>query len=95
MLFRSDRIRSPVIFFQGLKDRVVPPDQTVRMVEALRRNRVPVAYLGFPDEGHGFRRTDTLRHTLEAELAFYARLFGFTPAETLPALAVHNSAGSE
>ena len=79
-LYAAGRIRCPVIFFQGLKDRVVPPDQTERMVRALRAERVPVEYLSFPEEGHGFRRHESLRATLEAELAFYARVFGFRPA---------------
>ncbi|MDE2109491.1 MAG: prolyl oligopeptidase family serine peptidase, partial [Gammaproteobacteria bacterium] len=65
---------------QGLKDEVVPPDQTERMVQALRAREVPVKYLTFPEEGHGFRRRETLQVTLEAELAFYGRVFGFTPA---------------
>ncbi|MGH8292892.1 MAG: prolyl oligopeptidase family serine peptidase, partial [Gammaproteobacteria bacterium] len=79
-LYAAGRIRCPLIFFQGLEDKVVPPDQTQRMVQALRANQVPVEYLEFAEEGHGFRRRETLRVTLEAELAFYGRVFGFTPA---------------
>ena len=79
-LYAAGRIRRPVIFFQGLKDKIVPPDQTQRMVQNLRANGVPVEYLEFPEEGHGFRRRETLQATLEAELAFYSRVFGFTPA---------------
>lgn len=79
-LYAAGRIRCPVIFFQGLKDKVVLPDQTERMVQALRASEVPVEYLTFPEEGHGFRRRETLQVTLEAELAFYGRVFGFTPA---------------
>lgn len=78
-LYAADRIACPVIFFQGLKDKVVPPDQTERMVQALRANDVPVEYLSFPEEGHGFRRRDTLQRTLETELSFYGRIFDFTP----------------
>ncbi|MDE1886517.1 MAG: S9 family peptidase [Gammaproteobacteria bacterium] len=79
-LHAAANIRCPVIFFQGLKDKVAPPDQTQRMVQALRINQVPVKYLEFPEEGHGFRRRETLQRTLEAELAFYGQVFGFTPA---------------
>ena len=79
-LYAAGRIRCPVIFFQGLKDRVVPPDQTERMVRALRAQRVAVEYLSFAEEGHGFRRRQTLQATLAAELAFYGRVFGFGPA---------------
>lgn len=85
-LYAAEQIRAPVIFFQGLRDRVVPPDQTARMAAALAAQHVPVACLTFPEEGHGFRRAATLTRTLEAELGFCARVFGFTPAEPLPPL---------
>ncbi|HSN18748.1 MAG TPA: prolyl oligopeptidase family serine peptidase [Gammaproteobacteria bacterium] len=85
-LYAADRIKAPVIFFQGSKDKVVLPDQTVRMLHALRERGVPAACVLFPEEGHGFRRADTLRQVLAAELAFYARVFGFTPADAVPVL---------
>jgi len=85
-LYAADRIRVPVIFFQGSKDKVVLPDQTGRMLHALRERHVPAACLLFPEEAHGFRHADTLRQVLAAELAFYARVFGFTPADAVPAL---------
>ena len=85
-LYAASAIRVPVLFFQGLKDRVVLPDQTARMVLALQGNRVPVACLTFPEEGHGFRRAGTLQAVLQAELAFYSQVFGFTPADRVPAL---------
>ena len=87
-LHAAERIRVPVLLFQGLKDTVVPPDQTARLVEVLKAHRVPVACLTFPEEGHGFRRAETLQAVLAAELAFYAYLFGFTPADTVPKLAL-------
>ncbi len=85
-LYAADRIRAPVLFFQGLKDRVVLPEQTYRMLAALRAKGVPAACLTFPEEGHGFRRADTLERVLEAELGFYSRLFGFAPADAVPEL---------
>lgn len=78
-----DRLNCPIIFFQGLEDRVVPPNQAERMVEALRGKGVPVAYVAYPREGHGFREAAHIRRTYEAELYFYSRIFGFTPAEPL------------
>jgi dipeptidyl aminopeptidase/acylaminoacyl peptidase len=75
-LHHAERITAPVIFFQGLEDRVVPPDQTERMVSALRQRGVPVEYHAFPGEQHGFRQSETIRRCLEAELAFYLRAFG-------------------
>lgn len=85
-----DRMTRPMIFFQGLDDRVVPPDQTARMVDALRRKRVPVAFLAFAGEAHGFRRAETIRRSLEAELYFYGRIFGFAPADRLEPVAIEN-----
>ncbi len=67
------RISSPVIFFQGEDDRVVPPDQTARMVEALRKKKIPAEVIYFPGEGHGFRAGETIRRALEAEYQFYLR----------------------
>lgn len=80
----ADRLSCPMIFFQGNDDKVVPPAQSQRMVDALKRRGIPVAYLSFDGEGHGFRRADTVRRTLEAELAFYATVFGFQAAGPLP-----------
>ena len=83
-----ERLASPVIFFQGLEDKVVPPNQTERMVEALRDRRVPVARLTFEGEQHGFRRADTIRRALEAGLYFYGRILGFEPADALEAIPI-------
>ena len=73
-LTHADALRCPVIFFQGADDRVVPPNQTEMMVEALRRRGVPVGYLLFAGEQHGFRRAETIKRALDAELYFYAAL---------------------
>jgi dipeptidyl aminopeptidase/acylaminoacyl peptidase len=86
----ADQIDCPVIFFQGLEDRVVPPNQAESMVEALRTRGVPVAYLTFEGEGHGFRQAANIKRTLEAELAFYGRVLGFTPADSTGQLVIHN-----
>jgi acetyl esterase/lipase len=85
-LYAAADIRAPVLFFQGLKDKVVLPDQTERMLQALRQNGVPAACLTFAEEGHGFRRADSLRAVLSAELAFYSQVFRLTPADALTAL---------
>jgi len=71
-LQHANRISAPVIFFQGDEDRVVPPNQTELMVEALRANGTPVAYLLFAGEQHGFRKAETIKRALDAELYFYA-----------------------
>ena len=76
-LRHAARIRAPMIFFQGLEDRVVPPSQSLVMVEALRAQGVPVAHHTFEGEGHGFRQQATIAACLDAELAFYGQVFGF------------------
>ncbi|MGH8587513.1 MAG: alpha/beta hydrolase family protein, partial [Gammaproteobacteria bacterium] len=85
-----ERLSCPVIFFQGLEDRVVPPEQAEKMVEALRSKKLPVAYLAFPGEQHGFRQAETIKRVLDAELYFYARVFGFEPADPLEPVAIDN-----
>jgi dipeptidyl aminopeptidase/acylaminoacyl peptidase len=75
-----EQLRSPVILFQGLEDEVVPPNQAETMVAALASNGVPHAYLPFEGEQHGFRKAETNVRCLEAELYFYGRIMGFSPA---------------
>ena len=62
-----------MLFFQGLQDKVVPPEQTERMAEALRSNGIPVEVRLFDDEGHGFRNQATQIEVLEATEAFFRR----------------------
>ena len=69
-----DRLSVPVIFFQGAEDRVVPPDQTERMVAGLKDRGIPVGYLLFDGEQHGFRKAENIKRALDAELYFYAAL---------------------
>jgi len=66
---------------QGVDDMVVPIAQAEQIVDALRRQQIPHAYLAFEGEGHGFRRAENIRRALEAELSFYAQVFGFTLAD--------------
>jgi dienelactone hydrolase len=72
-----DRLNCPVIFFQGLEDQVVPPNQAETMVAALRRKGVDTTYIPFEGEQHGFRRAENIKRSLEEELLFYGRIFGF------------------
>jgi dipeptidyl aminopeptidase/acylaminoacyl peptidase len=73
-LTHADKLDCPVIFFQGSEDRVVPPNQTEMMVEALRRRGIPCGYLLFAGEQHGFRRAENIKRALDAELYFYSEL---------------------
>jgi dipeptidyl aminopeptidase/acylaminoacyl peptidase len=68
-----------VILFQGLDDKIVPPAQAETFVAALQAKGLPCEYLSFPNEGHGFRQAETIRRVADAELQFYARVFGFAP----------------
>jgi dipeptidyl aminopeptidase/acylaminoacyl peptidase len=89
----TDKLRRPMIFFQGLDDKVVPPPQSEVMVEALRKRGVPVAYLTLEGEGHGFRKADSIVRTLEAELVFYLRVFGIPAPIDLPEVEIENLPG--
>ncbi len=86
----AEGLSCPVIFFQGLEDKVVPPNQAERMVQVLRERGLPVAYLAFEGEPHGFRRAGTIEAVFLAELSFYGRVFGFRPAGELPELEIEN-----
>jgi dipeptidyl aminopeptidase/acylaminoacyl peptidase len=89
-LTHAGEITCPVIFFQGLEDKVVPPEQSRSMARTLRTNGVPVAYREFADEGHGFRSAETIIEVLESEYAFYARVLGLEPDEALPEIEIDN-----
>jgi len=79
----AERLSCPVIFFQGLDDKVVLPEQSEVMVAAMKARGIPAAYLAFEGEGHGFRRKETIARTLEAEASFYAQVFGFELADRI------------
>ena len=68
---------------QGAEDRIVPPSEAERIVDALWERRVPHAYLLFPGEDHGFRGRDAIIRSIGAELSFYGQVFGFTPADDI------------
>jgi dipeptidyl aminopeptidase/acylaminoacyl peptidase len=85
-----DRLSAGVIFLQGLEDRVVPPNQAEAMVNALRAKQLPVAYVTFPGEGHGFRDARNIQRAIEAEFSFFARVFRIPGAESLPSVEIEN-----
>ncbi|GCE10613.1 S9 family peptidase [Tengunoibacter tsumagoiensis] len=86
----TDQLSCPVIFFQGLEDEVVPPNQAETMVAALRAKKLPVAYLAFEGEQHGFRQGKNIKRSMEAELYFYSRVFHFTPADEIEPVEIEN-----
>jgi len=89
-IYFADRLSVPVIFFQGLEDKVVPPNQAEMMVDALRQKGVPVAYVAFAGEQHGFRRAENIKRSLDGELYFYGRIFGFELAEPVEPVPIEN-----
>jgi dipeptidyl aminopeptidase/acylaminoacyl peptidase len=92
-LHHADGLDCPVIVFQGLDDRVVPPAQAEVLVSALRDKGLPVAYLTFEGEQHGFRQAESIRRVAEAELSFYGQVLGFTPAGPVPTVEIENRSG--
>jgi dipeptidyl aminopeptidase/acylaminoacyl peptidase len=94
-LYAIEHLNCPVIFFQGLEDKVVPPNQAELIVASLKKRGVPVAFLAFAGEQHGFRQAETIKQTLESELVFYATIFQIplrerTQGEVLPTVEISN-----
>ena len=85
-----DSLSAPMIVLQGLDDEIVPPNQAELMVNALREKGLPVAYLTFEGEQHGFRQAANIRRALEAELYFYSRVFGFDLADEIEPVQIDN-----
>jgi dipeptidyl aminopeptidase/acylaminoacyl peptidase len=81
-----ENFKAALITFQGSEDKVVPPDQSRAIVAALKAKGVPVAYIEFEGEQHGFRKAENIVRSLESELGFYGRVFGFEPDGPLPAV---------
>jgi dipeptidyl aminopeptidase/acylaminoacyl peptidase len=80
-IHHHQRLDCPVIFFQGLEDRVVPPSQAEAMVAVLAKRGIPHAYVPFAGEQHGFRRAENIRTALDGELYFYSKVFGFAASQ--------------
>ena len=85
-----DGFNQPLIVFQGSEDKIVPPNQSEAIVNVLKEKGIPVAYLLFDGEQHGFRKAENTIRSLEAELYFYGQIFGFTPADTIEPVEIMN-----
>lgn len=68
-----DRIRAPLIVFQGANDTNVPRDESDRMVEVLRKKRHNVEYVVYPDEGHGFTRRANRIDNMQKTVDFFRK----------------------
>ena len=86
----TDRLSCPIILFQGLEDKVVPPNQAEMMYEAALKNGLPVAYVPFEGEQHGFRKAENIKRSLDGELYFYSKVFGFELAEPVEPVRIEN-----
>jgi dipeptidyl aminopeptidase/acylaminoacyl peptidase len=89
-IHHAEKLSCPVIFFQGLEDEVVPKEQAETMFAALREKGLPVAYVPFEGEQHGFRRAENIRRALDGELYFYSRIFGFDLADPVEPVPIEN-----
>ncbi len=89
-IHHTARLASPMILLQGAEDKAVPPAQAQTMFDAVAAKGLPVAYLLFEGEQHGFRRAATIRRALEAELCFYGKVFGFEPADAIEPVDIRN-----
>ncbi|PSB12099.1 peptidase [Pleurocapsa sp. CCALA 161] len=89
-IYFIEQLDCPVIFFQGLKDQVVPPNQAEMMFEAIKKKGLPVAYIAFEQEAHGFRIAENIQKALDSEFYFYSRIFGFEPADRLEQIEIIN-----
>ncbi|GAB4504260.1 MAG: S9 family peptidase [Anaerolineales bacterium] len=89
-IHHTERLVTPIILFQGDSDPIVPPEQAEKMYQAVRRRGIPTAYLLFGGEMHGFRKAENIQRSLEAELYFYSRIFGFTPADEIEPVKIEN-----
>lgn len=89
-IHHTDKLSCPVILMQGLEDKIVLPNQAEMMRDALREKGLPVAHVPFQGEQHGFRKAESIKRALEAELYFYSKIFGFEPADNLPPVTIEN-----
>jgi dipeptidyl aminopeptidase/acylaminoacyl peptidase len=86
----TELLSCAVIFFQGLEDKVVLPNQAEMMVAAIKAKGLPVAYIAFAEEQHGFRRAENIKRTLDGEIYFYSRVFGFELADEIEPVPITN-----
>ncbi|MGH9298523.1 MAG: prolyl oligopeptidase family serine peptidase [Acidimicrobiales bacterium] len=90
-LFHTDQLETPLILFQGLADKIVPPSQAEAMAAALAEKGLPFAYITYEGEQHGFAKAENIKRTAEAELYFYGRVLGFDPAGELDPVEIENA----
>jgi dipeptidyl aminopeptidase/acylaminoacyl peptidase len=85
-----DQLAAPILLLQGSDDKVVPPDQAEMMAAAARQKGLPVALIMFEGEGHGFRKAETIKAAIEAQIYFLGRILDFEPADQVPPILIEN-----
>jgi dipeptidyl aminopeptidase/acylaminoacyl peptidase len=85
-----DRLSAPILLLQGTEDTVVPPQQAEMLADAARLKHLPVALIMFEGEGHGFRRAETIKASIEVQIYFLGRIFGFEPADRVSPIPIDN-----
>ncbi|MCP5098804.1 MAG: S9 family peptidase [Chloroflexi bacterium] len=86
----TDKINCPLILFQGLEDKVVPPNQSEMLFDAVKAKGIPVAYVPFEGEQHGFRQAPNIKRALDGEFYFYSKVFNYTPADEIKPIDIEN-----
>ena len=89
-IHHTQQLNCPVIFFQGLQDKVVPPNQAEMMFNAIKAKGLPTAYVAFESEAHGFRISENVKKAIDSEFYFYSQIFGFQPAEYIEPIEIVN-----
>ena len=88
-----DQIKAPLLTLQGADDKIVMPSQSQIVMDAVRNKGLASAYIEFPDEGHGFRRRETIKRTLDATLSFYSQIFVFLPGYEIDHVKIEGTGG--
>jgi dipeptidyl aminopeptidase/acylaminoacyl peptidase len=86
----AEKISCPIILFQGDEDKIVPPDQSQLMFDAVRAKGIPTAYVLFEGEQHGYRKAESIKRSLEGELYFYSKVFKFDLGEEIEPVQIEN-----
>ena len=86
----ADNLKVPVILFQGLEDTIVPPSQAEEFVAVCKKKKLPYAYVAFEGEQHGFRQEKNIRRSIEGEMYFLSRIFGFDVADSIEPVEIQN-----
>ena len=85
-----ENLSCPIILFQGEDDKIVPPNQAQLMFDALKRKKIPTAYLLFEKEGHGFRSAENIQKAIDSELYFYSKIFGLDLPDRIEPITIQN-----